>query len=464
MAMRILIATVGGSCAPVVCAIRQYEPDLTIFICSSGPKPQGTTSLIDGPGNVCGDERRCKSCGALLGDPHGACIVTQTGLTADCYLKFETDDPDDMSSCFTAVTRAFDEALRRDADAMITADYTGGTKTMSAALMRAATGLYATHATLSIVTGQRDNLRAVQDGTEHAWRQEATQVVLEEQWHVALTLANSYHYASAGAVLDGIARHSRPVPPALRHKTQTLMDVCAGLNAWDRFDHIGALTKLQVHPHIVGALLANLKYLAKAAQKEQGKGVSQANEDESVAKTSATASWDMTRVLPVYDLMRNAERRAAQGRHDDAVARLYRALEMLAQALLRDAHDLDTSNVDRAKVPESWLTENGYGNGVTQRPGTEASRLQIGLRQSYSLLLALDDAVGRTFGEHEQRLSEMLMRRNQSILAHGTRGISAGEYPALHQAASDFIQQAVAASGLLVRMPDQFPSLSVNQF
>ena len=37
----------------------------------------------------------------------------------------------------------------------------------------------------------------------------------------------------------------------------------------------------------------------------------------------------------VGDLLRNAERRAAQSRFDDAVARLYRALELFAQLRLR---------------------------------------------------------------------------------------------------------------------------------
>ena len=447
MTMHILIATVGSACAPVVCAIRQYEPDLILFVCSGGSKSKGTTHLVDGPGDVCGNNQRCKKCGELLGDPRGKSIVAQTGLAADRYMKFETPDPDDMPSCFDAITRAFNEALRRDAQAEIIADYTGGTKTMSAALTRAATGRYAAHTKLSVVTGQRDNLRAVQDGSERAWIQETASFRMDEQWHLALDLANQYHYASADALLGAILQH--PVALPLRHKTQTLGDLCRGFDAWDRFDHAHALSLLGAHGRLLKTQLQDLDCLA-----ENG---------------TAPPTWVSASVLPVYDLLLNAERRAAQRRYDDAVARLYRALEMLAQNRLRGAHGITTSDVDRSKVPESWLARHGLlnddgDNGSRLATEGRSRKLQIGLHQSYGLLLALDDAVGHTFSTHEPRLLTMLERRNQSILAHGTRSIASEGYQTMQETAATFVREAVAATGLKARQPSQFPRLAPDQF
>jgi CRISPR-associated protein (TIGR02710 family) len=374
-------------------------------------------------------------------------IVAQTDLIADRYKIFEALDPDAMSLCFDAVTQAFDEALRRDAQAEIIADYTGGTKTMSAALTRAATGRYAAHAKLSVVTGQRDNLRAVQDGTESAWVQETASFRMEEQWHLALGLANQYHYASADTLLGAITGY--PVAPALRRKTQALIDLCRGLDAWDRFDHDRALNLLRAHGRLLGERLKDLGSLVKNG--------------------TAPPTWGVASVLPVYDLLLNAERRAAQGRYDDAVARLYRALEMLAQNRLRGAYGIAASDVDRAKAPESWLAQQGFlnddsGSAPPPSAGDTAPKLRIGLRQSYELLLALDDAMGHVFCTHERRLRDMLERRNQSILAHGTRSIAAEEYSALQETVSSFAQEAVAATGLKMRRPTQFPHLTPDQF
>ncbi len=52
----------------------------------------------------------------------------------------------------------------------------------------------------------------------------------------------------------------------------------------------------------------------------------------------------------MIDLLRNAERRAARGRYDDAAARLYRALEMLAQMRMgARSPALDSSRLNLAK-------------------------------------------------------------------------------------------------------------------
>ena len=58
----------------------------------------------------------------------------------------------------------------------------------------------------------------------------------------------------------------------------------------------------------------------------------------------------------LFDLWRNAERRAAQGRYDDAVARVYRLLEWSAQWLLRSRCGIDTGDVSPERVPPGMIT------------------------------------------------------------------------------------------------------------
>ena len=62
--MSVMLAlTVGGSCAPVITAIRDYQPDFVCFIVSSGSR--GSWATVDGPGNPCGNPRiiKCPACG-----------------------------------------------------------------------------------------------------------------------------------------------------------------------------------------------------------------------------------------------------------------------------------------------------------------------------------------------------------------------------------------------------------------
>lgn len=54
----------------------------------------------------------------------------------------------------------------------------------------------------------------------------------------------------------------------------------------------------------------------------------------------------------VEDLLLNAKRRVAQELYDDAVERLYRALELLAQIRL-STYNIKTGDVDIQQLPES---------------------------------------------------------------------------------------------------------------
>ena len=136
---RVLIISVGGSPAPIINACREYRPDFTYFFCSAPTKGVSSSIMVDGPGNPCGDNRyvnghNCKT-KIPLGDPIGPAIVRQLGWDSDCYEKIEVDDPDDLSNCFEVLSELGKRIHNRFAPgAEVVANYTGGTKTMSAAL------------------------------------------------------------------------------------------------------------------------------------------------------------------------------------------------------------------------------------------------------------------------------------------------------------------------------------------
>ena len=157
----------------------------------------------------------------------------------------------------------------------------------------------------------------------------------------------------------------------------------------------------------------------------------------------------------VEDLLLNADRRAQQQRYDDAVGRLYRALELTAQLRLKLAYQIDTGDVDLAKLPEDLQPE--Y---MVRRDRSPRNILQLASTESYRLLKKLPaDPLGQLFAEREQVLLDQLQVRNHSLFAHGFQAISKSQHQQLQTSFVDFIQTAIATLNTTQsqRPPEPFP-------
>jgi hypothetical protein len=112
-------------------------------------------------------------------------------------------------------------------------------------------------------------------------------------------------------------------------------------------------------------------------------------------------------------------RRIAKGLFDDAVARLYRAVEALAQAQLSSHDFFNTAAVSFEKLPDTLKRE------WRDRPKDKDGCLKLALQDDYKLLSALGDKLGKKFTEQKLDTPKSpLSLRNQSILAHGYQPIS----------------------------------------
>lgn len=132
----------------------------------------------------------------------------------------------------------------------------------------------------------------------------------------------------------------------------------------------------------------------------------------------------------VIDLLANAYRRWQERRLDDAVARLYRAVEALAQDRLRAIHGIaDTGNVPLERLPEPLRSE----KAAACTEGT----VKLALQDDYALLRALGDELGQRFytSHLAERERSPLQARNRSILAHGFAPVSEKDFQNLWQAA-----------------------------
>lgn len=124
----------------------------------------------------------------------------------------------------------------------------------------------------------------------------------------------------------------------------------------------------------------------------------------------------------IADLINNSQRRYDEGKYDDAVARLYRSIELIAQTRLKHEYDIETNDVDLTKI-ENKVPSN-YFETLKKR---SKYQLQLALKQDYLLLKKLNDKIGIKFYENTQ-FKDIMKARNFSILAHGTNPISKEKY------------------------------------
>ena len=385
----LLLCTVGGSHEPIITAVRQLRPDYVCFVCSGDDATTGRAgswTQIEKPGSVIkarpGDDK-----------PSLPNIPAQLGLPAERFevLRIPADDLD--TAC--AEIRQRIAALKiQFTESRLIADYTGGTKTMTAALVLAALeeGIE-----LQLVTGGRADLIKVGSGMESVFNAPSERIRIQRAMAPFQAAWQRYAYAEAAL---GFADIALPQDAALRAELLIWRDVSRALDAWDRFDHAEAWRIIEHYNQRIGRvqphLLTTLRALVNPKRAEQGEA------------------------LRLYDLWHNAQRRAAQGRFDDAVARVYRLLEWTAQWLLRCHLDIDTADVPAERLPE----------GFEIAPGADGT-IKLGLIQAWRLLGTVAGPMAEFVDAELIRLQDRVQIRNHSILAHGFTPISETEWQSI---------------------------------
>lgn len=423
----ILILTVGGASAPLVGSISTYSPDYVVFITSKDQldrKQSGSYMMVDTAGEPCDvrPEVKCPACKAVVTARQSKpAIVVQAGLSAEQYVVHQVE-ADDLNDAYVTIRRVLAELRRDNAEARLLADYTGGTKTMSAALALAA--LERGDCELTLMTGARSNLQRVDEGTELATAVDTLGWRARRRISIAEELFDQYDYRAAQTTLEELAREMA-LPPALRNDVQQRVRLCRGFDAWDCFDHQAAQNLLQPFAKQLGA---HFQTLLALNGKTKNSGYEQ-----------------------VHDLMRNAERRADRGRYDDAVARLYRTAELLAQIRLELQYNLQTSDILVERLPEALRATYSAGRG-------DDGKIRLGLQAAYALLSNLNDPLGAIYEQQRKPLGTALTVRNHSILAHGRNPVGAAGYQELSGLVNKLIEVARDVLRLGKSSP-QFPPL-----
>lgn len=420
MNAKILVATVGGETTPQATAIDGLRPLHAIFICSR--------------------ETASKTDDLVL-------RVQAQGGTAE---KLLLDYVDEFEYCYENALEKLVSIRDSYPDAEVRCDYTGGTKTMAAALVAATIDVPGVH--LSLVTGARFGSDRVMDGTQSLRTVQTASVRINRLMDAATRTFTRHDYSPSMALLSEALLEPGLTGSAAMH-LQDWYAVTRALDYWDRFQHVEAWKLLFAFRN---RLNEQFRFLKAVMWSRTCADTSFTCDGlEGIGDTAKGHGYEL-----VDDLRLNAERRAARGLYDDAVARLYRATELLAQIRLKREYHIDTGNVDISSpslmpADVEWLTR---GMSPSKK------KIDLGLMRSYELLarfsLRTTEPLGGLFdSRYRDRIRDFLLLRNASLLAHGCTPLTQSEWEKAHLFLSDFLQDAHRAMGLKpYAQPVQFPT------
>ena len=327
----------------------------------------------------------------------------QEGEEFDFYEFIEINEIDSFKMYFTAIKSKIEEI---DNDYRVIIDYTSGTKTMT---MSAAFASMLFHKKLIFTSGERKN-GIVLKGTEEINSQNLYLVYDELMISKIKELFNVNRFESGKVLLGDVV--------GLSDEKDAFVQLFEAYEYFDNVNYELALENFDISlfsktwPKLSGDFQKNMKALNIINTKNHG----------------------LKDYYILASMLNNARRRSEEFKYDDAIARLYRSLELIAQIKLKE-YGINSSEVNLDKL-KSKISED-YLNNLEKFKDSNG-KIKLGLLQDYLLLNELDDELGHFYVENQNILKNILKFRNNSILAHGLDSLTKDEFDIFN----DFVKKA----------------------
>jgi CRISPR-associated protein (TIGR02710 family) len=383
--MKILVISVGtgvraaksaveGLADALAFSIRHHNPDLTVFVATQESQ-QSTLPLII-------EKAKPKQ--------HEVIIL---------------EDPDNIKAIYETLQPKISQ-LKEKSD-ILAIDYTSGTKAMTAALAILA-ALYEANI-LSYITGVRKN-GIVQPGTEQIQPIHPYFISAEQKLKTAIRFFNQAQYRTAAAILREIAKIK---DPKINAKITPILNLAEAYDLWDKFQHEKAFQKLK-----------------RIKMEELNKNKQFLGELTSRIKQNKQPEPHL-----IADLINNSKRRAQkESKYDDAVARLYRTIELIVQYQLKTKYGIEPASCPRSMLPPTLIEK--------WKVPPEIEKLKLALQKDYELLEAMGDELGAKYHQ-DKSLQDLLTKRNTSILAHGLAPVTKEAWQKLYRKTLEYAETAI---------------------
>lgn len=306
---------------------------------------------------------------------------------------------DDFNACF----EAFESKIwQLDNDVtkeyQIIMDYTSGTKTMSAAM--ACCGMFYKKDLIS-VGGDRSR-GEVSSGTEIINYQNLYKIYDRLSIMRIRRYFNSHNFMECINLLENIVDFSF-------HK-ESFLNICKSYYRWDNMDFENA------YAYLKKADITNVEFIEireKLKKNINALGIMVNSKSENLKNCYILAS-----------LINNSMRKADEYKYDDAIARLYRSFELIAQIRLAKfnikSSDVDVSVLENKNVSPEFIE--------FLEKNMEDGKIRIGLSADFLLLNELGDKLGKYYVQNESKIKNLTKKRNNSILAHGLESQSKEDF------------------------------------
>ena len=327
------------------------------------------------------------------------------------YSEIMLQDPNDVERIAEESDKVIKSLKYKAQDVAI--DYTSGTKAMSAGVTIA--GIKLKVGALVYVTGKRDERGVVISSTERLVALEPNRIYADDLWVRAVELFNNFQYDACIRIIS--EAKSLLADKEFQKRLNVLESLAAAYSCWDKFELNKAFEKL-------GSLEGN-GLLAAWRVKSR------------VKKNKAALYKEKDNIFceeRIADLLENAERRGSENKFDDAVARLYRTVEYIAQYKVNE-RELYKKN-EKGQPQTDDLDIGKLRKELQQRyekyRDPKDNKIKLTLHSLYELLNDVNEQIGKAFKEEmhkrESKLKKLLAMRNNSILAHGFGPISESTY------------------------------------
>ena len=441
--MKALILSCGGSPEPLKYCINRFQPDFIYFLCSE--------NSID-----------------VALDITEELEIKQDQFAIKNVLNYESLDES------FAKSREIIKELQKNYDD-IQIDFTGGTKPMVSGLVLAAVGEECSYTYVGSINEEsrdKNGMGIVKNGFEKIKSQkDPYDVYAVMEFEKGMDFFDKYQF-SASKTNFALASEKLESPD-LRELAAFYVSIVEIYSKWDKFENllykskplnsalrdiiykINSSTNIKKYltenfPNFILQIENNLEFLNLKIYRK------------------GTMKIDKVKYyLP--DLLNNASRRIEEGKYDDAVARLYRAIELIAQIKLAEEKLIDKNSLDNKKFKINMLQLNerfdfDIDEKICQMPeyreaaDNNKKNFGIPLKKSYEILECLNSDFASKY-LNDKDIKNNLNSRNGSILAHGLNAIDKTTALNLYNQVFSYAKQAFGDIEKYMEM-SKFPKFS----
>lgn len=391
--IKAMVISVGGTPSPIIKTITEQRPEFVAFYAS-----QATYKIVSQ-------------------------IIEELD---ENELKFKSeltliDNENDLIHChekaIEAINRIKAKGFKKEE---VIVDYTGGTKNMSVALALASANEGFSFSYVGGNERTKNGIGIVIDGHETIFKSVNPWdfFAVNEKYTISV-LFNNYQFRAASE----IARQASEKSTRYKSLFKKLSFIIDGYYHWDLLRHDNAIERFKK---------AHIEEITPYEDKSIYSFAKETNDRlpylEEISKLHGKPT-----IQYINDLFANAERRFKEGKIDDAVLRLYRVLEMIAQERLSNQYQIDTSNIPPEKIPDD--IKNEY---ISKYKDKKDGKIKIPLEASYRLLFSIGDDLGKKYKESESQFRDLQTSRNYSYLTHGFNYSTENTYKKLKEYVLNF--------------------------